>query len=109
MAPAESKPLGLIEFTNSKESAVEFIADICFVYGLEGGRETTWTSNNICWPKHLLPKNIPNARVFSFGYAADVASFGKVSQNNVEQHANDLAGELIQLRGKEGAVRTTRD
>ncbi|KAK2731053.1 hypothetical protein FQN57_003639, partial [Myotisia sp. PD_48] len=43
----------------------------------------------------LLKKDISNARIFTFGYDADVASFwGGASQNRLANHASSLIGDL---------------
>jgi hypothetical protein len=38
---------------------------------------STWTNSETkkCWPKDFLPKDIPEARIMTFGYNAD-AAFG---------------------------------
>lgn len=39
--------------------------DICFVHGLTGDRESTWTTNGLCWPKTLLPPKLKKARILT--------------------------------------------
>lgn len=47
---------------------------------------------SVFWPENLLPRDIPNARIFTYGYNAGI--FGGLlkgpDMNNVSQHANDL-------------------
>lgn len=72
-----------------------------FVHGLTGNRETTWTdkSASVFWPAHLLHADIPNTRIVTFGYDADVVHFwGAASQNQVRNHALNLMNALSQLR-----------
>ncbi|KAL9588131.1 MAG: hypothetical protein Q9203_003057 [Teloschistes exilis] len=53
----------------------------------------------------MLPKNISNARVLSFGYdAAVTAFFGRTSSDTILQHAHTLVAELVADRQLEGAV-----
>ncbi|KAL7272923.1 hypothetical protein RUND412_004244 [Rhizina undulata] len=77
--------------------------DIVFIHGLTGDRTATWTaSNGVCWPRDLLPKTVPEARVIMFGYDADVANFwNPASQNTVNDHANALVNGLGMLREKD--------
>ena len=88
-------------------SAVEnAIVDIIFVHGLTGSSFSTWynESNDMHWPTKLLKKDIPEARIFTFGYDADVASFwGGISQNRLSNHAENMIGKLSGER--EGLVR----
>lgn len=46
--------------------------DVCFVHGVGGGNISTWSLKNFCWPRDLLPEDIPNARILSFGYDAKI-------------------------------------
>jgi hypothetical protein len=45
------------------------------VYGLGGDAFTTWThpKSKAFWSKDFLPQQIPDARIMTFGYNADVA------------------------------------
>jgi len=58
------------------------IYSIVFVHGLNGDRIETWTSavtkeepEKTTWPKDLLPKSCPTARILSFGYNSAFAHF----------------------------------
>lgn len=51
------------------------------------------------WPKKLLPDVIPNTRILTWGYDADVDGFfSSASQNHISQHANNLLSDLTDLR-----------
>ncbi|KAL6719999.1 hypothetical protein ACLMJK_001920 [Lecanora helva] len=71
--------------------------DICFIHGLNGGRISTWKKGDVFWPYNLLPKDIKEARVITWGYDADIAHFlAPLSANRVKDHAKNL---LTALRG----------
>lgn len=79
----------------------EPLVDIIFVHGLTGDSYNTWleADSGIYWPVHLLSKDVPDARIMTFGYDADVTKFlGPVSQNNLRDHASALLGELAVVR-----------
>ncbi|MCJ1263639.1 hypothetical protein MMC22_003509 [Lobaria immixta] len=80
------------------ESAV---VDIIFVHGLTGGMERTWTSRNAVspWPQILLPTKLPNARILTFGYDANVVDWrAMVSKNRVGNHAENLLTTVATYR-----------
>lgn len=53
----------------------------------------------------MLPKNMSNARILSFGYDASVtAFFGRTSSDTILQHAHTLVAELVADRQLEGAM-----
>jgi hypothetical protein len=70
------------------------------VYGLQGDAMRTWTSdkNDICWLSHpdLLPNYAEGARILSWGYSANVASFKgrSTSSDRIPQHTYTLVAEL---------------
>jgi hypothetical protein len=48
--------------------------DIIAVHGIRGGAWKTWEHHNgKLWLRDFLPKHVPEARIFSFGYRAEVA------------------------------------
>jgi len=74
---------------------------IVFVHGLTGGRESTWTdkSTGIAWPEVLLKNDLPQSRVVTFGYDADIVHFWSMaSQNRIGHHAQTLINVLSQTR-----------
>lgn len=53
-------------------------------------------TGSVYWPRDLLPLTIPNARIFTYGYNADVIGglFQASSKNSISQHGQDLMVEL---------------
>src|SRR5437763_235031 len=56
----------------------------------------TGTSSNVFWPEQYLVPDIPSARVWTYGYNADVIGglFQSNNKNSVSQHGRDLAVRL---------------
>lgn len=77
-------------FTNLKS--------IVAVHGLQGDAIRTWTheKSQICWLRDLLPTEIQKARVLSWGYLANINSWGgkKVTSDRILHHAETLIEEL---------------
>lgn len=74
------------------------VVDIVFVHGLTGNAYSTWHNEQhaLHWPSKLLKDDVPEARIFTFGYDADVASFwGGTSQNRLANHAENMVGDLV--------------
>ena len=81
-------------------------ADIVFVHGLTGNGLGTWEKKDTVWPRDLLPKAVPAARVITWNYDADIMRFfNKTGQNTILKHAEnfllDLAGERAEEDGIE--------
>jgi len=63
------------------------------VHGLDGGAQKTWTHpNNHYWLKDSLPNEFPGARIYSFGYPADVL-FSR-EQSEIADFARALLEEV---------------
>ena len=45
-----------------------------------------------------MPGVIPDGRIYTWGYDADLAKFSAASRNTIHQHANNLLSDLIDLR-----------
>ncbi|KAB8067067.1 hypothetical protein BDV29DRAFT_163796 [Aspergillus leporis] len=79
-------------------------ADIVFVHGLRGGRETTWKKKkwSTLWPRDVLPKDINHARILTWGYDANIVDFFKpAGQTSIFGHALQLLSDLANQRRKE--------
>lgn len=72
---------------------------IVAIHGLNGHRDKTWTaSNNVNWLSDLLPHDIPNARVITWGYDANTHSSSRVSCQYLYDHARQLVSDLCRKR-----------
>ena len=78
---------------------------LVFVHGLGGHWYNTWSKNGVFWPKDLLSKDVQNVRIIVFGYDSDVVKFfGRVSRNQIRDHARTLIADLRRCRKKEDEV-----
>ncbi|MCJ1403613.1 hypothetical protein MMC11_006836 [Xylographa trunciseda] len=85
------------------------IVDIVAVHGLNGDPFRTWTTEGSgkMWLKDpsLLPSNLKNSRILTYGYNAMVtAVLGKTSSDRILQHAQTLVAELVADRELEDAT-----
>ncbi|KAG8779610.1 hypothetical protein FRC16_003375 [Serendipita sp. 398] len=112
MSKTKQKDLGFVELAAGQDPIVEYVqprhqcsqfslcdSSIVAIHGLDGHREQTWTAENgVVWLRDLLPDDIPNARVLSYGYDADTRSFTRTSTHTIFRHAEAFAENLSQLR-----------
>jgi hypothetical protein len=64
-------------------------------------RRDTWTSNGICWPEALLPKEeaLSQVHILTFGYDANVVdNAGCASLDTLFEHSMNLTGDLSRER-----------
>ncbi|KAK5630106.1 hypothetical protein RRF57_005821 [Xylaria bambusicola] len=79
------------------------VIDVCFIHGLSGNRDSTWTANGQPgpWPKLFLPDRLPKARLLTFGYDAYIIRNGAtraVGINSLADHARGLLHDLTNAR-----------
>lgn len=73
------------------------VPDIVAIHGINGDLYETWTHENGCfWLRDLLPRHFTKARVFSFGYDAQVAF--TTSTADLRSFAQSLLGHLGRYR-----------
>ncbi|EXJ73365.1 uncharacterized protein A1O5_03125, partial [Cladophialophora psammophila CBS 110553] len=72
--------------------------DVCFVHGLTGNRDSTWTAKGQPqpWSQALLPSRLCRSRVLTYGYDAYVTrGLGTVaSSNRLTDHASNFLNDL---------------
>jgi len=83
--------------------------DICFIHGLTGSRDSTWTAEGQTepWPKRFLPDEFKSvsvkARIFAYGYDAYPVRWGVASTKRLTEHAESFLGALTANRARENA------
>lgn len=85
------------------------IVDVCFIHGLTGDREATWTAHGEekPWIELLLPSRLKYARILTWGYDAYPVRKSTASSNCLADHANNLLTDLTNDRnGKEASARS---
>jgi len=75
-------------------------SSIVAVHGLNGHREKSWTDDKsgVLWLRDLLPHQVPNARVLTFGYDADTLKLSGASQLSLNDHVAFFIEELLRFR-----------
>ena len=77
-----------------------YLLDIVALHGINGDAYKTWThENGKFWLRDFVPKGLPGARVFSFGYPAEV--FFSLGTGNIDTFARSLLVGLKRERRKE--------
>ncbi|CAL8576544.1 hypothetical protein XPA_002420 [Xanthoria parietina] len=59
----------------------------------------------VLWPRDLLPNVVHDARIFTWGYDADIDGFGSASQSTIYQHAGSLLSDIADQREKSPCYR----
>ena len=99
--PTVTFPEGIKELHTCDDAVV----DVCFVHGLTGNREDTWTaaSQHAPWPQLLLPLRLQKARILTWGYDAYPVRRGVASSNRLIDHAMNLVHDLTTDRAEHNA------
>ncbi|KAJ5225216.1 hypothetical protein N7468_006441 [Penicillium chermesinum] len=79
--------------------------DICFIHGLTGDRENTWTADgqSAPWPRTLLPPKLTTARIMTYGYDAYVVRKSVAGTERLIDHATNLVHDLTAERAEHNA------
>jgi hypothetical protein len=106
--PAASKDLPVPSFPDGVKAlhdCPDAVVDVCFIHGLTGDREDTWTVSGqpAPWPKTLLPSELMNARILTYGYDAYVVRKGVAASVRLIDHAMNLLNDLTADRTRCGA------
>ncbi|KAK8097440.1 hypothetical protein PG984_016579 [Apiospora sp. TS-2023a] len=100
---------GLFRMQNPRCSPINtpdrrYQVDIVAIHGITGDAYNTWKSpSGGLWLQDFLPEDLPGARVYSYGYDADV--FFTKSTGNVETFARTLLENLKQEVSDDGHTR----
>ncbi len=103
---ASSAPIGEGQNYGVKvlnDGGAEAIVDIVFVHGLTGNAYSTWLHKDkdirVHWPSELLKQDLPDARIMSFGYDADIVNvWNPRSHSPLTGHAENMVGALLRKR-----------
>lgn len=88
-------------FLKFDSSVADLPSSVIAVHGLGGHREDSWThpKTKAMWLRDFLPKNVPDARIFTFGYdSAPIGLSGSASSLFLREHANRLLHDLLNVR-----------
>lgn len=102
--PVPATPIGKGQNYGVKvlyDGGTEARVDIVFVHGLTGNAYSTWLHEDtgIHWPSKLLRQDIPDARILSYGYDADIVKFWNPASNSrLSNHAENMVGDLVRYR-----------
>jgi hypothetical protein len=106
--PSSGSPPPIPSFPDGVEVLYDFseaTIDICFVHGLTGNRDSTWTAHgqSTPWPKTLLPAELSKARILTYGYDAYIVRQSVASSNRLIDHATNLLNDLTTDRARRNA------
>ena len=99
--PDLNDPEGLqvVSMHDEDDEDEEASVDIVAVHGLGGHPYDTWTHDNgIMWLRDLLPQDIPNARVMTWGYDSEPQTAKHFIHMMTFSHPDNLLSALYSLR-----------
>ena len=76
------------------------------VHGLNGHRERTWTAENgVLWLRDLLPPQVPNVRIITYGYDSRTHSREKLTHATLYEQATSFVSNLYVFRERTNTLR----
>jgi len=101
--PTHKGQIGLLRLnpndlnTDAVPPADNYSLDIVAIHGITGDAFSTWThKNRTNWLRDFLPNAFPGARIFTFGYPAEV--FWSRSDGDIDSFARSLLEGLKRER-----------
>ncbi|ESZ93142.1 hypothetical protein SBOR_6469 [Sclerotinia borealis F-4128] len=89
--------------TPPRDGESSYRIDVVALHGIKGDAYNTWTEkkgeNENMWLRDQLPNELPGARIFSFGYDANVL-FSR-GTGDIEDFATNLLEDLVRERNNE--------
>jgi hypothetical protein len=71
-----------------------------------GDAYRTWEKKGVLWPKQLLGEAFPQARIFTYGYDADIVKlFSRVGKGTIYQQSRSLIQAVHRARRDHCQVR----
>jgi hypothetical protein len=91
--------------TDSDPSLPTYHLDVIALHGLNGDAFNTWTNKNKqMWLEDFLPRSLPGARIYTFGYDSTIFSR---SNADIGDFARKLLSQLSLERQSESVCSTT--
>ena len=72
------------------------------VHGLRAHPINSWTKDGVMWLYHLLPKDLPNARIMTYGYNSYLSE--DASTGRIRDFAKGLLNDLDDNRTEVYAI-----
>lgn len=92
---SKTKYFGMLQLFAGTNSDVDIVA----IHGLNGHRKKTWmVDKDFLWLSDLLPFDLPNTRILTYGYDADTCSREYASTQTISRHGIGLAQAISRER-----------
>lgn len=94
--PAQNSSVSFPDGVKVLHDCPNAAVDVCFVHGLTGNRDSTWTASgqSTPWPETLLPPKLSKARILTYGYDAYIVRKSVASANRLIDHSKNLLTDL---------------